>query len=125
LTVSVLKPWGIGLNCTKIWKVRRIVQDFEAAIRHSGLGHQPPRLVIYPDGAGSEVYDTVLQKWVQKDRDGDDGTKQKSWDEEMADIVREVVERGRWAGVVVGGCCKTGVEEIRGVSGRLKARDST
>jgi homocysteine S-methyltransferase len=121
-TVSVSKPWGIGLNCTKIWKVRRIVQDFEAAIRYSG--HQAPMLVLYPDGAGNEVYDTALQKWVQKEREGDDGTKQKSWDEEMADIVTEVVERGSWAGVVVGGCCKTGFEEICGLSGRLKARES-
>ena len=82
---------------------------FEAASKEQSLAL--PRLIIYPDGASGLIYDTVTQKWVvateasgSRDKDA---LRQKSWHEELADIVREVHGRGVWKGILVGGCCKT------------------
>ncbi|KAM3074392.1 AdoMet-homocysteine methyltransferase [Clarireedia jacksonii] len=46
-------PWGIGLNCTKVEKVERLVREFEREVgnlRDSGVIEEWPGLVIYPDG---------------------------------------------------------------------------
>lgn len=63
---SKAQPWGIGINCTKLHKLRDLVDKFEAAV--SGLvqeGKIPswPALVLYPDGTNGEVYNTTTQKW--------------------------------------------------------------
>jgi homocysteine S-methyltransferase len=98
-------PFAIGINCTKVHKMAGLIRQFEdAAI-------ELPRLVIYPDGAGEQVYDTTTQKWV-----GDVGSR--SWEEEVFQIVKEVQDRGRWKGILVGGCCKTTPKHIS----RLKKR---
>ena len=94
-------PYAIGINCTKTYKLQNLVKEFEKAI--DTLNLSLPHLVIYPDGAGGLVYDTSSQKWARLP----DGPPRKSWDEEMYEIINEVQERGRWKGVLVGGCCKT------------------
>ncbi|ETN47136.1 uncharacterized protein HMPREF1541_01326 [Cyphellophora europaea CBS 101466] len=112
------RPWAVGVNCTKIWKVRRLLEEVEWAIAEGG--YETPRLVLYPDGAGNLVYDTSRQEWLPRDGAGEGhGGKGKGWGEEMADIVRETQERGKWKGMVVGGCCMTEPEEIRELSERL------
>lgn len=60
------QPWGIGINCTKLHKLRDLVDKFEAAV--SGLVREGkiaawPALVLYPDGTNGEVYNTTTQKW--------------------------------------------------------------
>lgn len=105
------QPWAIGINCTKAHKVAALVQRFEDAAQQ--LHMELPRLVMYPDGAGSKVYDTTLQQWT-----GDDGDLQ-PWDEQVCGIVQEVQKRGRWKGITVGGCCKTTPEHIKRLRKRL------
>lgn len=109
------KPWGIGINCTKIWKVRDLLNDLENTIEAGG--YEAPRLLLYPDGAGDLVYDTTKQEWLPME--GSDKEARKKWEEEMADIVSEVQGRGRWKSVVAGGCCMTGPEHIKALSERL------
>jgi homocysteine S-methyltransferase len=96
---ETVPPYAIGINCTKVHKISALIRKFEEAA--DGLGLALPRIVIYPDGAGGLIYDTALQKWVG------DGSEDAPWDEQLFDIVKEVVGRGRWAGLIVGGCCKT------------------
>lgn len=65
-------PFAIGLNCTKLHKVERIVRKFEAAIRHLQLEEenvQWPSLVVYPDGTRGEVYNTTTCEWEKKNTD--------------------------------------------------------
>jgi homocysteine S-methyltransferase len=117
-------PWAIGLNCTKIYKVRRIVLEMEEAVAQGPYPDKEGlRLVLYPDAAGRLVYDTKLGVWVPREEVGvgEEGREigTKLWAEEMAEIVQEIVARGKWAGLLVGGCCMAGVEEIRGLSERL------
>lgn len=97
-------PFAIGINCTKIYKVAGLIRGFEDAAQSQGL--ELPRLVIYPDGAGDKVYDTTTQQWMGGD------SAQAPWDEQMIDIIHQVRRRGRWRGLIVGGCCKTAPGQI-------------
>lgn len=55
-------PMGMGLNCTKVHKMRSLIIKFENAV---SLMHLPlPHLVMYPDGANDCTYDTTSQKWI-------------------------------------------------------------
>lgn len=63
-------PFAVGLNCTKIGKVRGLVQEFEGAIaRLVARGDVAgwPSLVIYPDGAQGLVYNTETHLWEEKE----------------------------------------------------------
>lgn len=100
-------PWGLGINCTKIWKLERLIKLYEAALAEAirlGWISEPPALVLYPDGTNGEVYNTTTQTWELPE--GQQTAQCITWDERMADIVREVQDRGQWKLVVVGGCCK-------------------
>ncbi|RMZ88091.1 hypothetical protein DV736_g4687, partial [Chaetothyriales sp. CBS 134916] len=109
-------PGAIGLNCTKIGKVKKIILQFEDAITQQG--HCYPRLVIYPDGAGNQVYDTRTQQWVTQTHQTT-GAEVRSWSESMIGLVQEVQRRGRWKSIVVGGCCKTSPAMIQDLRTRL------
>lgn len=98
-------PLAIGINCTKVHKLPKLIRQFEQAIADAGLPF--PQLVLYPDGAGGQVYDTRSQKWLEVAGNATETSEAKSWDEEVFQIVKEVQDRGRWKGLIVGGCCKT------------------
>jgi homocysteine S-methyltransferase len=101
------RPYAIGINCTKVQKISRLVRNFEDAYHKLGEGYFTlPRLVIYPDGAGDRVYDTKTQKWVGDQSEG------VPWDQQMFGLVKEIQQRGKWEGILVGGCCKTTPEHI-------------
>lgn len=106
-------PWGIGMNCTKVAKIAGLITEFEEAAEEMNI--TLPRLVIYPDGTNGLKYDTTLQQWVGSEEDGP------AWDEQVATIVSMVQRRGKWKGIVVGGCCKTTPEHIARLRARLKS----
>lgn len=96
-------PFAIGINCTKVQKLPVLIREFEEAIIKASLPF--PRLVLYPDGAANQVYDTKTQQWKNI---GHDKTHVPTpWDEEVFEIVKGVQARSRWKGCIVGGCCKT------------------
>lgn len=113
---NTLPPYAIGINCTKVHKISRLVKKFEEAAERLNL--LLPRLVIYPDGAGGLIYDTATQKWVG------DGSEKIAWDEQVFDIVKDVRDRGRWTGILVGGCCKTTPGHIAKLRERLDGAKS-
>ncbi|KZF19515.1 Homocysteine S-methyltransferase [Xylona heveae TC161] len=117
-------PYAIGINCTKLSLMRPLIRKFEDAVASISPDYTP-RLVIYPDGANNFVYDTTLQQWLPKDNEGGSldkpgsgselqsaKTGNKPWGEEMYELVTEVQERGAWPGLLVGGCCKAGPDDI-------------
>jgi homocysteine S-methyltransferase len=60
------RPTGLGINCTKIWKLRSLITLYEEAISQlleEGVLETWPSLVLYPDGTNGEVYNTALQQW--------------------------------------------------------------
>lgn len=106
------RPYAIGINCTKVDKLRNLIHEFEHSAEQSGL--ELPHLVVYPDGAAGLVYDTLLQEWVAdaKAEILDGPGVQKAWHAEVADIVTEVRQRNAWKGILVGGCCRVGQMQI-------------
>lgn len=126
------KPWGVGINCTKVNKLEGLIDQFESAVakiqeeqeseKKSADELQRPWLVLYPDGATNLVYNTSTQKWESKDGAaiGD-----RRWDEDVCQIVRKTQERGFWSGILVGGCCKTSPEDISSLRARVNAIQGT
>ncbi|KAF8848139.1 Homocysteine S-methyltransferase [Acephala macrosclerotiorum] len=116
-----MRPMGIGINCTKVNKVEGLVREFEDAVRELGEDGdgEGVSLVIYPDGTmRGEVYDTVTKEWVING-EGNEGGSQKLWDEEVFEIVMRARESGVWKSIYVGGCCRTGPEEIGNLRRRI------
>ncbi|KAK5937892.1 AdoMet-homocysteine methyltransferase [Knufia obscura] len=109
--VEMLVPWGVGINCTKVQKLAGLVKEFEKAAERTGV--QLPRLVVAANGSKGQKYDSVTQTWVGDKEDGGD------WAEQVWDVVQEVKHRGKWSGIVVGGCCKTGPEDIAKLRRRI------
>ena len=107
-------PTGIGMNCTKVHKLRSLIKHFEDAA--ASMNIQLPHLVIYPDGADKLTYNTTSQTWTPRET----AITVRDWDEEMFDIVQEVEKRDKWAGIIVGGCCKTKPQHIARLSERFK-----
>ena len=114
------RPWAIGINCTNISHVPGLIRQFEESA--TTLSLDLPRLVIYPDGAGGKRYDAASETWIDdlslKKNDAEKTGEVNEWEDVLADIVAEVKDRGRWKGVIVGGCCKVTPKMI----GRLKKR---
>lgn len=102
--VRMKTPWGVGINCTEVQKLSKLVEQFENAA--SELEVKLPRLVIVPNGSKGQKYDSKTQTWIG------DRTEDVAWDEILWQVVQDAMKRGRWDGFVVGGCCKTGSEEI-------------
>ena len=112
--VTMQVPWGVGINCTKVQKIPALVKEFERAA--NALGVQLPRLVFAPNGSKGQKYDSTTQTWVGDKEDGDD------WAEQVSNVVDEVRQRGQWKGIVVGGCCKSGPEDIADLRTRIDKR---
>lgn len=111
--VPMRKPWAVGINCTKVQKLAGLIDEFEAVA--SDMAVELPRLVIYPNGANGQVYDSQTQQWVG------DVSDEGEWVEEIWQIVKEVRSRRKWSGIVVGGCCKTTAKDIAALRQRIDA----
>jgi homocysteine S-methyltransferase len=97
-------PSAIGINCTAMDAIPRILADMEKAVQEFRVHKETrPWLIVYPNGG--DVYDPVSQTWVVKDKGG-------VWAEELGEMVGKAQSRGIWSGVVAGGCCRTGPEDI-------------
>ena len=91
-------PDGVGVNCTNPSYLPAILDEIEARI--PAAVRAKTTLVVYPDGGC--VYDPVTKDWTEKMGTPD------QWARGVLDVLR-----GReWLGIIVGGCCKTGPEEI-------------
>ena len=123
------KLWGLGVNCTAVRKMERVVEVIEKAVtefvaqeRMAGNDREEKGywLVIYPDGTKDERYDPETKDWVESERSGKaSGREDREWEQDIVDRIRKVEKSGIWKGVVAGGCCKTGYEEIRKLRKRI------
>lgn len=112
--VSDAVPWGIGINCTKVWKLDSLLRIYEATICtmiQQERITEWPALVLYPDGTNGEVYNTTTQTWELPERLRDQ--QRVPWEVQLAEIVRATQERGKWRQIVVGGCCKSTCDDIK------------
>jgi homocysteine S-methyltransferase len=97
-------PSALGINCTEVELIPAVLADMEAAMLEFQTQESRPWLVLYPNGG--DVYNPISQTWEVKDKPG-------VWAEKLANIVAKIqVRSGIWSGVVAGGCCRTGPEDI-------------
>ena len=110
---GALQPWGVGINCTKVWKLDSLLRQYEStlsALVREGTVKEWPALVLYPDGTNGEVYNTETQVWELPD--GMEGNKV-PWETQLADAVRATQRRGHWKQIIVGGCCMASADDIK------------
>jgi homocysteine S-methyltransferase len=100
------RPDGIGINCTNPAYTPTLINTFNTALRSlPGSSNEEVWFVLYPDGG--QVYDPISRSWSKEK------LTPKEWTDRIMRDVGVVDESGLWAGIVVGGCCKTSPEEIR------------
>ena len=99
-------PFAVGINCTQVGKLPGLIKQFEETAANL------PRLVIYPNNACGQTYESTSQKWVGNNNANE-------WDKKVFQVVKEVYERGRWQGILVGGCCKTRPRDISSLKKRI------
>lgn len=114
---SLPRPWGIGVNCTRVGSLGPIVDIMRDELqRMVEEGHfvdewqttpGRPWLVLYPDGTQGEEYDPATKEWVKKRTEEN----ARPWDEVYWEVV-EKVKPGDWEGVILGGCCRAGPDHI-------------
>jgi homocysteine S-methyltransferase len=109
-------PDAFGINCTAMVDVASAVAatgDALAEMRTSGGGQ--PWLVLKPNGG--QTYDMDTRKWGWSGGEarlqGDD------WARQLGDVVRSASAKGVWGGILAGGCCEAGEEELRLLSKAL------
>lgn len=126
---------GIGINCTKPYLLQKLVQRMAMSLvtlnraaseggmdlqrKRGEMGLQEPLLFLYPDGG--LVYDAVRKVWLTPSNAGALGgdNSAASWASNLMKLAKRITagsEAGLpdvWRGVFVGGCCKSGTDEIR------------
>lgn len=117
-SLAAAVPWGVGINCTKVWKLDSLTRRYEAAIGNllqQGVIAEWPALVLYPDGTNGEVYNTTTKQWeFPEGAEREDGV---PWEKQLTEAVRATEERGQWSQIIVGGCCRALPSQIK----RLRA----
>lgn len=117
-SLAAAVPWGVGINCTKVWKLDSLLRRYEAAVRNllqEGLVEKWPALVLYPDGTNGEVYNTVTMQWEVPE--GTETEDRIPWETQLTEVVRATEARGEWPHIIVGGCCRARPSDIQ----RLRA----
>lgn len=108
-------PDAFGINCTAVAYVAGAVAAASDALAETGavrVGDGQPWLVLKPNGG--QTYDMDTHKWGWY---GESARSQgDEWVRQLSDIVHAAAAKGIWGGILVGGCCKTGEKELRGLS---------
>jgi homocysteine S-methyltransferase len=108
-------PDGFGINCTAVAHVASAVSavgDALAKMHATHVGSGKPWLVLKPNGG--QTYDMKTRKWGW--HGGETRTQGEAWARQLGEIVHMAAEKGVWGGILVGGCCKTGDQELRALS---------
>ncbi|KAG9220358.1 hypothetical protein CCMSSC00406_0006623 [Pleurotus cornucopiae] len=104
------RPSAVGINCCGVEFMGDISAEMAEEIGSIESTGKAPWLILYPNGG--DVYDTILRQW-KKGRD------KAHWAEELNQVVQSVRANKAWGGVIVGGCCRTGPEEIEHLVGAI------
>jgi homocysteine S-methyltransferase len=108
-------PDAFGINCTATTHVAGVVAAASDALAQTGvarIGDGQPWLVLKPNGG--QTYDMDTRVWDMYDIET--RSPGEKWARQVGDIVHKAVEKGVWGGILVGGCCKAGEEELRALS---------
>jgi len=115
-------PDAFGINCTTTTHTAGTVTAMSDALAQYGaanVGGGQPWLVLKPNGG--QTYDVDTRIWDMHDTEK--RSPGEEWARQVGDIVHAAAAKGVWGGILVGGCCKTGEEELRALSRVLRAHD--
>jgi homocysteine S-methyltransferase len=110
------RPNAIGINCTKPEYLPSLLDSYETSIERL-TPSQSPGLVVYPNGG--LVCEIATKTWSSSSNDDSAGSS--AWARDLSEIVK--ARKGRWSGILVGGCCKAGPQEIKVLAERVKSFD--
>lgn len=110
-------PDAFGVNCTAVAHVARAVAAASDALEESGapaacVGGGKPWLVLKPNGG--QTFDMDARKWGWYG--GESRSQGDEWARQVDDIVRAATNKGVWGGIMAGGCCKAGEDELRALA---------
>ena len=112
-------PDAFGINCTAMLDVADAVAATGEALAEMSatrVNGGRPWLVLKPNGG--QTYDMDTRKWGWQS--GETHLQGDEWARQLSDIVRSADAKGVWGGILVGGCCKVGEEELRLLSKALQ-----
>lgn len=107
-------PTGVGVNCTSMDYIPAIATEMTQAVADFCDQRKSARwLILYPNGG--DIYDSISRTWLIQEQD-----KKQEWAPRFRKIVDALGRSGAigkiWDGVVVGGCCRTGPDEIHALT---------
>lgn len=116
-SINLPRPWGIGINCTRVENLHRIVSimkdELQRLIQQDQFvdewqtTSQHPHLILYPNGTQGEEYDPVTKEWAQKQ----EKASIRLWDEVFSQMILEI-KPDDWESVILGGCCRVMPQHI-------------
>ena len=112
-------PDAFGINCTAMVDVADVVAtagDTLAGTSATRINGGRPWLVLKPNGGQTYNMDTREWGW----QGGETRLQGDEWARQLSEIVRSADVKGVWGGILVGGCCKVGEEELRLLSKALQ-----
>ena len=109
------RPWAIGINCTSLEHLPKLLTEFNAAAREvCAPSGESPWLVVYPNGG--DTYDPIHRIWIHATEG-----KGELWADRYWRAMKYMEDEGRiWSGTVLGGCCRTGPVEIAALVQKVK-----
>ncbi|OCH91677.1 Homocysteine S-methyltransferase [Obba rivulosa] len=111
LSLPAALPPGLGINCTNVTHLTTVLYAMTHAVQAiCATGRLAPFLVLYPNRG--DVFDPETQLWHHA------GAEQKGeeWAARFWHAVTPILRRRVWHGAILGGCCKTGPDEIAALS---------
>ena len=99
----------------------RLLEDLSIQVKipQNEIARLKPWLVIYPNGG--KVWDPITRTWGEGSRTRGVTVDSRIWAEQLWKQVDIALEDGIWGGVVVGGCCKAGPDEIMRLASYLNS----
>jgi homocysteine S-methyltransferase len=121
-------PTGVGANCTSMDFISVIITEMTQAVADFCEPRQSvPWLILYPNGG--DIYDPISRTWMVQEL-----AKKWAWAPRIKAVLDDLSsKRALWDKIVVGGCCRTGPDEIHALamvlgrpsSSTVRAREST
>lgn len=121
-TVEYATLDGVGINCTKPFKLRQLVRRWNTWLQAQSTAdaeRHRPWLWLYPDGGlqydvHTRTWSTIPSKHSSNGVDSNDPAS--TWARGVVAVADSARASGVWPGVVLGGCCKAGTGHIRALA---------
>jgi homocysteine S-methyltransferase len=108
-------PTGLGVNCTSLEFISVLATEMTQAVADFCDRRQSKRwLILYPNGG--DIYDPISGTWLIQEQ-----AEKRAWAPRFRTVMDNLGSIDNiWGGIVVGGCCRTGPDEIRALTDAVR-----